>query len=159
MNTNDNQQLVELISAIKHISLNRDDLLDVSLEMALRYFKKDKESEEQFDKFWANPQFIDQTVLCAREGIVLAMQAITLDEKIPFEPIIQNCIEIEQQRYTEKEITINVKEISHIKEFCAFLRKELFSRIYSQNKELQKTSKIPKDVLQSRYNYFMNQSF
>lgn len=155
----ENQQLINLINAIKHVSLNHNDLMDVSLEYSNIYFRNKKKEEQEFDKFWANPVFLEQTVLAAREGIVLGMQAITLDEALPFSQVVNHCIDLEVQRYNESQITTNSNEISYIQDFLAFLRKELFSRVYSQNKELQKVSKIPKAVLQDRYNYFMKQAF
>lgn len=150
---------VNLISAIQHVSLNHHDLLDVSLELSILYFKNNKESEIAFDKFWANPIFIEQTVLSAREGIVLAMQAIILDAHISFGKLIDSCIDLDLQRYNEEKITTNEAERKNIQDFLAFLRKELFSRIYSQNKELQKASKLPKELLLARYNLFLNHSF
>lgn len=154
-----NEQLINLISSIKHISLNHQDLMDVSLEYSDIYFKKNKEQEQEFDKFWGNSLFLDQTVLVAREGIVLGMQAITLDDKLPFDKVVDSCVNLEQQRTNETLITTNSEEIKSIQDFLSFLRKELFSRIYSQNKGLQKVSKIPKSTLKARYDYFMSKTF
>lgn len=154
-----NQQLINLVNAIKHVSLNHNDLMDVSLEYSNIYFRNKKKEEQEFDKFWADPVFLEQIVLAAREGIVLGMQAITLDEALPFSQVVNHCVDLESQRFNETKITTNSDEVNNIKSFLAFLRKELFSRIYSQNKELQKVSKIPKTILQDRYNYFMAQAF
>lgn len=156
----ENEQLVDLISSIKHISLNHQDLMDVSLEYSDIYFKKNKENEEEFDKYWNNPLFLEQTVLVAREGVVLGMQAITLSEDLPFKDVVKQCVDLTQQRENEKIICQdNKSDIQDVNDFLTFLRKELFSRIFSQNKNLQKVSKIPKPVLKSRYDYFMSQNF
>jgi len=133
--------------------------MDVSLEYSNLYFRNKKNEEIEFDKFWSNPLFLDQTVLAAREGIVMGMQAITLDKELPFDQIVDSCIDLESQRFIETQMTQDNQEVKKIQSFLDFLRKELFSRIFSQNKELQKVTKIPKEVLQSRYNYFMNYAF
>lgn len=158
-NVEQNDQLVNLVSCIKHISLNQQDLMDVSLEFTDKYCKKNKTNKDKLNELWGNSLFSEQAVLSAREGIVLAMQAITLNQQLPFDKIVENCINTEQQRHNEKNITENKQEQQEIKDFFTSLRKELFSRIYSQNKSLQKVSKIPSVVLKSRYDYFMNQPF
>jgi hypothetical protein len=153
-----NEAFFELISNIKNISLNHSDLMDIGLEYSKSYFK-DKKEEEEFDIFFANNTFNEQFVMAARDGLILGMHAITLNQDINFEQIVLHCIDLKQQRINESIITTEPETIAKLKEFLSFLRKEIFSRTYSKNKELQKVTNIPKAILQERYNYFMGQPF
>lgn len=154
-----NPQLTKLISAIKHISLNHQSLIDISLDCYQHYIKKDIEKFNILEPFWNNSFFIEENAVCAREGIVFAMQAITLEENIPFNELVLSCIDIHALRDNEEKISQLDDERKFIKEYFTFLRRELFSKTYSQNKEFQKQSLLPKKILKSRYDFFMNYNF
>lgn len=159
MTNTHNETLSNLITAINHISLNHQDLMSASLEYYDIYFKNKKDKEKAFGRFWNEPAFIDLTVMAAREGVVLGMQAVTLTPEISFEDVVNGCLNISANHKHEQHITQNKEELAQIHDFHTSLRKEIFSRIFSGNKPLQKVSKIPKDLLQKRYDYFMNLSF
>ena len=156
---NTSEDFIELVDSINHISLNYEDLMSICLEYSAIYFKNKQEEMQAFDKFWANRPFLDQATLAAREGVVMGMQAITLREDIPFESVLNRCVHIEMQRHAETQMSDNPHEIQAIREFLSSLRKELFSRTFSQNKSLQKVSKLSRDLLDKRYQLFMSQAF
>lgn len=151
-----NKRLEDLIEAINHISLNQEDLLGACLEFSDLYFKKDEKSKNEFDKFWGNPDFIEQACMSAREAVVLALHSITLEESIEFSLIIDGCINREAQEYNNNKISNEEKEHKILNNFFKLLRKEIFSRIFSQNKSLQKATEIPKALLNKRYQVFMD---
>jgi hypothetical protein len=154
-----NKNLESLIDGINHISLNHEDLMDTVLDFSKLYCKKHEEDALIVDKFFFYGTFIDQSLMAAREAIVLAMNAITLDEAIEFKELISRCVNLENQRQVEESICADEDTKAAMREFLKELRKELFSRLYSQNKDLERFSKIPKVVLKNRYDTFMSQPF
>jgi len=97
--------------------------------------------------------------MAAREGIVLAMNAITLDEKINFKELIIGCVNFDHQRYIESKVCADDQTKEIMQRFLRELRKEVFSRIFSQNKDFERISKISKNILNQRYAQFMSQDF
>ena len=154
-----NKNLENLIDGINHISLNHEDLMETVLDFAKLHCKNNPQDAALIDKFFVYGTFIDQSVMAARESIVLAMNAITLDEQIDFKAIIDGCINIESQRQAEEDICADAETKLVMKKFLKELRKELFSRLYSQNKEFDRYSKINKSVLKNRFDLFMTQEF
>ena len=154
-----NDNITKLINGINHITLNHEDLMESVLGFSKIYAKNNPTNEALLDKFFGHGEFIEQSVLAAREGVVLGMNAITLDENIPFSSLMEGCVDIEGQRMREENVCSDEYTKNLMKDFLSQLRKELFSRIYSQNKEFQKITKISKTVLKERYDYFMAQPF
>lgn len=154
-----NQNLTNLIDGINHISLNHEDLLDAVLDFSTLYSKNNPQDALIIDKFFIYGTFVDQSLMAARESIVLAMNAITLDEKINFKNVIDECVNLESQRDVEESICADEDTKKAMSEFLKELRKELFSRIYSQNKDFDRFSKLQKNILKQRYDMFMSQSF
>jgi len=154
-----NQKLEELIEAINHISLNQEDLLAACTEFSKVYFKREKEAEQEFDKFWNTYSFIEQSCISSREAIVLGLHSLTLAKEIDFTLVMEHCINLERQRINLADITKNIKELDTLRDYFSSLRRELFSRVYSQNKSLQKVTEIPPEILKERYNHFMEYSF
>lgn len=154
-----NKKLEDLIEAINHVSLNQDDLLSACTEYSKLYFKKDKKAEADFDKYWGNYFFIEQACISSREAVVLSLHSLTLAPDIDFSILMEKCINLEAQKFNINELTKNPEEASQLKEFLASLRKELFSRIYSQNKSLQKVTELSADLLDRRYKLFMEKDF
>ena len=154
-----NDNLINLINAINHISLNHEDLMESVLNFSKNFCKNNPKDSKVIDKFFEYGDFLNQSVMVAREGVVLAMNAITLDENISFKNLIDGCVNIESQRYFEDQMCADEDTKNLIKDFHEQLRKELFSRLYSQNKEFYKISKLAKIVLQQRYDLFMKESF
>lgn len=154
-----NKNLENLIDGINHISLNHEDLMETVLDFAKLYCKNNPKDAILIDRFFIYGTFIDQSVMAARESVVLAMNAITLDEQIDFKAVIDGCINIENQRQAEEDVCADSDTKLVMQQFLKELRKELFSRLYSQNKEFDRYSKINKSVLQNRFDLFMNQTF
>lgn len=154
-----NKKLEDLIDAINHVSLNQDDLLSACTEYSKLYFKKDKKAEAEFDKYWGNYFFIEQACISSREAVVLSLHSLTLSEDIDFSILMEKCINLEAQAYNLAELTKNPQELAQLKDFLESLRKELFSRIYSQNKSLQKATELSSDLLAKRYQLFMEKDF
>jgi hypothetical protein len=155
MNENSQSQLVDLIDSINHISLNHNDLLGAALEFAEIYFKDKPTQSKKFDHFWGNGEFIELAVLSVREGVVLAMQAVTLDSNIPFDSIINGCINVDNQKYYVKKISTNPIEHTLINEFFNALRRDVFERIFRGNVTMQEFTQLSNEVLEQRYNLFM----
>jgi hypothetical protein len=154
-----NKNLMNLIDGINHISLNHEDLLDSILGFSKIYSKSKPNNSFCIDKFFAHGEFIEQSVMAAREGVVLAMNAITLEESVPFDRLIEECINLESQRKKEENVCADEDTKKIMREFLSELRKELFSRLFSQNKDFQKVTKISKEILNERYAQFMSQKF
>jgi len=154
-----NQNLANLIDGLNHISLNHEDLLEAVLEFSKLYSKNNSSDAFLIDKFFMYGTFIDQSVMAAREAIVLSMNAITMSEEIEFKKIIEGCVNTESQRQTEEDICADEDTKEVMQTFLKELRKELFSRLYSQNKDFDRYSKIPKNVLQNRFELFMSYPF
>jgi len=154
-----NDNLTRLIDAINHISLNNEDLMDSVLNFSKIYCKNNPKDALLIDKFFAYNQFLNQAVMSAREAIVLAMNSITLDEQINFKEVMTGCINIDAQRFAEDEVCLDDATKKVMRDFLKELRKELFSRLYSQNKDFYKVSKISKEILQQRFNQFMAEQF
>jgi hypothetical protein len=154
-----NTNLENLINGINHISLNHEDLLDTVLDFASLYSKQNPSEAAVIDKFFVYGTFIDQSIIAAREAVVLAMNAITLDEQIDFQDVINGCVNITNQRQVEDDICADDDTKLSMKQFLKELRKELFSRLYSQNKDFYRYSKISKSILKHRFDLFMTQAF
>ena len=158
-NNIENDQLVNLVSKIRHISLNQQDLIDVSLEYLTLYFKNNLKDKNYYEKFWDNDFYVEKVCLVAREGVILGMQAITLDKDIHFSEIIKYCLSYEINSFDDNEISENIIEQNTLNNFLSYLRKELFIKIYNQNKKLQKETQIPTHILKDRYDIFVNYQF
>lgn len=154
-----NQKLEDLIESIKHVSLNQEDLLNACIEFSKIYFRKNKKLEEDFDKFWDNYFFIEQACISSREAIVLGLHSLTLAESIDFSILMDKCINLETQQRNLQELTKDINELEQLIKFFDSLRKELFSRIYSQNKKLQKVTELSSSILIERYDLFMKKKF
>lgn len=154
-----NQNLENLINGINHISLNHEDLMDAVLDFSKLHSKNNPDDALLIDRFFLYGGFIDQSLMAAREAIVLAMNAITLDQKIDFKEVMDGCVNLHNQRETEESICADDDTKAVMTEFLRELRRELFSRLYSQNKDFERFSKIPKVVLKQRYDLFMSQPF
>lgn len=151
-----NQPLEELIQAINHVSLNHEDLIESVIDFSKIHFKKNKEAEIAFDGYWDNYFFIEQASISSREAIVLAMHALTLDAQVDFSQIIEHCTNPQAQAKNIAQISKNVEEKKKLHHFFSELKKELFSRIYSENKSLSKLTQLSSDVLKDRYTLFIN---
>lgn len=156
---NNKKDISSLIDSINHISLNSEDLMEAVLEFTELYLKEHSSQIKIIDAFFGNNDFKWQSTMVAREGIVMAMNAIALDADVSWKEICARCINIEAQRLLEKNICSNQESVIVLRSFMTQLRKELFSRVYSKNKDFNKAAALPKSVLKQRYDYFMKNEF
>lgn len=145
----------ELISSIKDIKLNHADLMDVALNFVDIYFEMGNEKKENFDQYWDNVYFIDSALICVKEGVVLAMSALTLEKNANYKEIVEGVINRNLQNELIEKITNNFKEKLELTKFLNSLRTESFTRIYSGNKDFYKISKLSKDLVKDRLNIFL----
>lgn len=154
-----NTNLENLIDGINHISLNQEDLIEAVLDFSKIYSKNHPEDALVVDNFFMYKTFVDQASMSAREAVVLAMNAVTLDDAIDFKELIDGCVSLHNQREVEDAICADKDTQAIMQNFLKELRAELFSRLYSQNKDLERFSKISKVVLKQRYDTFISQTF
>ncbi len=154
-----NQNLIKLIDSINQISLNHDDLLKTVMDFSEVYIKNNPDDQTTLGYLFENMYFIDQSITAARESVVLAMNAITLTSSVPFEELIKGCVNISSQRENESLVCEDEKTKELMQNFLRELRKEIFSQMFSRNKNFNKVANLPKDVLSSRYNFFMKENF
>ena len=166
------KNILEIIEAINQISLHHPDLMGIATDYSGIYFKNSKKEEDLFDKFWGNGDFVNQSVLAVKESIVLAMSALTLKPNIKFDMIYQECLSFDKEKRVLEKVLDRVvnsfdtvdrrQEALVLNDFIKSLRLEIFMRIFSQNKEMQKTTKIPKEELserQSLYVHYINMNY
>lgn len=164
----------ELFSAINHISLSHHHLREAFQEFCTFYQEQQIKSKSENIKDLGAKKvarrifiiqdlkndeiFEEQGLLAVREGVVLAMMAITMKKDVPYDAIIENCINrLGQEKKINRLIElgfINWSENTLIAAFFDLIRLEFFSRTYSQNKDLQKYTMLNKPLLSSRYDTF-----
>lgn len=148
MNQQQQNQLIEAMSAIQHISLNEEDLMSSLLDFCKIYQKQQNNNTLNF--YLKNQNFLFHSLESIRMSIILGMLTITIDEKISMKEMIkQICLYCEKQNFPKNQEII-LKEI----------KKEFFSRTLSQNKKLLKYTKVDYKIIDERkedvYNYFIN---
>lgn len=149
--------LADLAESINHISLNDVDLMDCVLSYSKVFSKELSEYQsEKLDDWFTNDFFLEQSKTCVREAIVLAMQALTLDSSVKFSSLMKMHINKDNQEYNIDNISSIDADRELLKEFFSGLRKEFFTKTYSQNKGLKKITKISADVLDNRRYAFVN---
>ena len=78
-----------LIQSLNEISYNHEDLMSVVLDFSDSYIEDHK---KRILPYFENPSFLQQSVLCVREALVLSVNGLILAENIPFEDIIEGCV-------------------------------------------------------------------
>ena len=149
----------QIFEQINHISLNEQQLL-----LSVDDFFHQYEKKELLELFWTNKDFINQSVQAAREAIILAMMAVSLDNGVDYKKYVQNGFANEMQQKNIKNIKSWLKlngletEVwpEELNQFWNNLRREFFSHLYSSNKDLRQISKISGNTLENRYQYFMD---
>ncbi len=152
-------KLENLVNSINKINLNAEDLMESVLDYVNIYVKENIQHSKQIDLFLNAPEFKGQTMSAAREAVVLAMSAIALDDSVPFEKLFDKCIDLQSQKEVENKICDNQQQKDLFVDFLGKLRKEMFSRVYSRNKHFNTIALINQNLLKSRYQAFMGQSF
>jgi len=141
-----------LIQALNEISYNHEDLMSVVLDFSDSYLEDHK---KRILPYFNNPSFLQQSVLCVREALVLSVNGLILDELVPFEDIIDGCVNIEAQDYHLQNLNLNPVVKKEIVTFWNTLRKEVFSTIYNQHKSSNKDIGISDVIVDERFNVFM----
>lgn len=148
--------LVDTISSINHVSLNSPDLLNLALHYYEGYCKDQKIELDTCDALWNEPEFLEQVQICSREGLVMAIMAMSLDESVNFKEMLNQGLDINgQEERLNKILDVNTLRPFALR-FCNFLRKQTFSYTYSQNKNFQSVSELSSNLLKERFNCFMN---
>lgn len=167
-------ELQQLFSAINHISLSHHYLRQAFQEFCVFYQEQQtKASSDNIKELGArkiahriavfkdlknDEIFEEQGILAVREGVVLAMMAITMEKDVAYDDIIENCINRLGQTQTIKRLVVLgfIKSSDNIivAAFFDLIRLEFFSRTYSQNKDLQKFTLLHKNLLTERYDAF-----
>lgn len=149
MNENEQNQLINAMSAIQHISLNEEDLMSSLMDFC-KIYEKQNNNSFILNKNLQNQEFLFNCLESIRMSIILGMLTITIDEKISMKDMIEQILLYCEKQKLSKEQDKIVKEI----------KKEFFSRTLSQNKKLLKYTKVKDRTLYQRKedvkNYFIN---
>jgi hypothetical protein len=148
MNSQQQNQLIEAMSAIQHISLNEEDLMSSLLDFCKIYQKQ--QNNKTLDSYLKDQKFLFNSLENIRMSIIIGMLTITIDEKISMKEMIGQIYLYCEKQNCSKDQEIILKEI----------KKEFFSRTLSQNKKLLKYTKVHHKIIDERkedvYNYFIN---
>jgi hypothetical protein len=164
------KNIFEIIEALNGIKLNHPELVGIATDFSSIHFKNRVVEAQVFDKFWGEGLFINHAAEVVRESIVLAMSSLTLSKNIKFDMIFSECIDMDQENkvvnklvelFAERSSAVGedlfLEKEEHknlLKDFFYSLRSEVFMRIFVQNRDLQKTTKIPKEELKERQELF-----
>ena len=144
-------EIQNIIQSINNLSFNHEDLMSVVLEFADTYIEEHK---KRLLALFDNPNFLQQSVLSARESLVLSVNGLILSEDVPFDDIIDGCVNTEAQSYHLQNMNLNPVLKKEVVLFWNSLRKDIFSTIYNQNKEFNKLAHLPETVLKDRLDSF-----
>lgn len=149
------ENLNELASRLKNIYISENDLLSISLDFSDVYFKRKEVEEEEFDKFWASDSLQNMVTAATQEAVTLALATLTLKEEINFEGLINLIINWNLQKKYIDDLATDLLDKKALKDFVYTLRREVFSRVYSQSKAIIAVSGIDIEMINSRKNKFM----
>lgn len=141
-----------LIQSLNEISYNHEDLMSVVLDFSDSYIEDHK---KRILPYFENPSFLQQSVLCVREALVLSVNGLILAENIPFEDIIEGCVNEEAQEYHLQNLNPNPTLKKEIITFWNSLRKEVFSTIYNQHKSSNKDIGLSDEIIKNRFDLFI----
>lgn len=141
-----------IVQSLNNLSFNHEDLMSVVLDFADTYIEDHK---KRILPYFDQPAFLQQSVLAVREALVLSVNGLILSEEVPFNDIIEGCINLEAQDYHLQQLQLNPVLKKEIVTFWNALRKEVFVTIYHKNKELQTMTELPIDLLESRCQAFV----
>jgi hypothetical protein len=146
-------EIQNIVQSINNLAFNHEDLMSVVLDFADSYIKDHK---KRILPYFNNPIFLQQSVLCVRESLVLSVNGLILSEDVPFNEILEGCINQEAQDYHLQQLNLNPFLKKEIILFWNSLRKEVFKTIYNNNKEVRQMTELPLSLLEERYNIFIN---
>lgn len=141
-----------LIQGLNEISYNHEDLMSVVLDFFDTYLADHK---KRILPYFDNPSFLQQAVLCVRESLVLSVNGLLLSETVPFDEIIDGCVNMEAQEYHLQNLNLNPILKKEIITFWNTLRKEVFSTIYNQHKSSNKDVGLSDSIINERLNVFL----
>ena len=75
-----------LIQSLNEISYNHEDLMSVVLDFSDTYIEDHK---KRILPYFNNPAFLQQSVLCVREALILSVNGLILAENVDFEAILE----------------------------------------------------------------------
>lgn len=104
----------ELFESIRKIEIDHAELTALGIEASKFY------GDDLDDSLWKVPEFVEEVVKAAWDGSVMSMMAGLLDDEVPFEKVLDECLS-------------NSNDMNH-RNFLNFLRKEIFSRSMSRSK-------------------------
>lgn len=151
----EDENLNELVNGLKNIYINENDLLSISLDFSDVYFKRKEVEEEEFDKFWASDSLKHMVTAATQEAVTLALATLTLKEEVNFEGLINLVIDWELQKKCIDDLATDLLDKRALKEFVYTLRREVFSRVYTQSKAIIAVSGIDIEMINTRKNKFM----
>lgn len=141
-----------IIQSLNNLSFNHEDLMSVVLDFGDTYLEDHK---KRILPYFNNPSFLQQSVLCAREALVLSVNGLILSEDVNFEDIIEGCVNQEAQDYHLQNMNLNPVLKKEIITFWNALRKEVFTTIYQKNKNIKQMTELSSNLLEERFQLFV----
>lgn len=141
-----------IIQSLNDLSFNHEDLMSVVLDFSDTYIEDHK---KRILPYFDNPSFLQQSVLCVREALVLSINGLILSEEVSFDDILDGCVNQEAQDYHLQNMSLNPILKKEILSFWNSLRKEVFTSVYTKNKELQQITGLSTVLLEQRHAIFI----
>lgn len=141
-----------IIQSLNNLAFNHEDLMSVVLDFSDSYIEDHK---KRILPYFNNPAFLQQSVLCVREALVLSVNGLILAEEVPFNDILDGCVNQEAQDYHLQQMNLNPILKKEIISFWNTLRKEVFTSIYNKNKDVRQMTELPVSLLEDRYQAFV----
>lgn len=142
-----------IIQSLNNLAFNHEDLMSVVLDFSDSYIENQR---KRILPYFNNPAFLQQSVLCVREALVLSVNGLILSEEVNFKDILEGCINQEAQDYHLQQMSLNPVLKKEIVSFWNNLRKEVFTNVYNKNKDVRKMSELPLSLLETRFQDFIN---
>ena len=142
----------DIVQSLNNLSFNHEDLMSVVLDFSDTYIEDHK---KRILPYFNNPAFLQQSVLCVREALILSVNGLILAENVDFEAILEGCINQEAQDYHLQQMNLNPILKKEIITFWNSLRKEVFTTIYEKNKSISSMTELPLSLLESRSQLFI----
>lgn len=141
-----------IIQSLNNLAFNHEDLMSVVLDFSDSYIENQK---KRLLPYFEQPAFLQQSVLCVREALVLSINGLILSEEVSFEDILEGCINQDAQDYHLQQLNLNPVLKKEILLFWNTLRKDVFTTIYNKNHRMIKMTELPSSLLEDRYQSFV----
>jgi hypothetical protein len=146
-------ELIALINALNETQYEHTDLMGVAIEFYEEH-TKDKENIV-FANAWNQPAFLQQTVACVREALVLSSIGLKLQEGVPFNELITGCTNSDLQNFHVEQLNLNPVHRKIIIDFWNALSCAVFKNVFEDNSDLIELTGLTEEILQSRLNLFL----